>query len=69
MVTELIHKDKPIDFVSLKQVLKNRDQLEEIGGKEYLSALYSFVPCAVDAGHYLEQSRRKTRFASSDSGF
>src|ERR1700730_13167026 len=27
--------DQPVDFVSLKQVLKDRNQLEEIGGVEY----------------------------------
>ena len=50
---------KPIDFVSLKQALKDRNQLEEIGGPEYLSALYDFVPTAANAGYYIDIVREK----------
>jgi replicative DNA helicase len=59
LVLEFGDKSKPIDFVSLKQALKDRNQLEEIGGPEYLSALYSFVPTAANAGYYIEIVREK----------
>jgi replicative DNA helicase len=59
LILEFGDKSKPIDFVSLKQALKDRNQLEEIGGPEYLSALYSFVPTAANAAYYIEIVREK----------
>jgi replicative DNA helicase len=59
LILEFGDKSKPIDFVSLKQGLKDRNQLEEIGGPECLSALYSFVPTAANAGYYIEIVREK----------
>ena len=59
LVLEFGDKSKPIDFVSLKQALKDRNQLEEIGGPEYLSALYSFVPTAANADYYIQIVREK----------
>jgi replicative DNA helicase len=59
LILEFGDKSKPIDFVSLKQALKDRNQLEDIGGPEYLSALFSFVPTAANAGYYIEIVREK----------
>jgi hypothetical protein len=59
LVIELIDQNKPIDFVSLKQGLKDRHQLEEIGGPEFLSSLFSFVPAAANAAHYISLVREK----------
>jgi replicative DNA helicase len=59
LILEFGDKSKPIDFVSLKQALKDRNQLDEIGGPEYLSALYSFVPSAANASYYIEIVREK----------
>src|ERR1700726_2163737 len=59
LVLEFGDKRKPIDFVSLKQTLKDRNQLEEVGGPEYLSDLYSFVPTAANAGYYIDIVREK----------
>ena len=59
LILEFGAKSKPIDFVSLKQALKDRNQLEEIGGAEYLSALYAFVPTAANAAYYIEIVREK----------
>ncbi|MBV8352852.1 MAG: replicative DNA helicase [Verrucomicrobia bacterium] len=59
LILEFGDKSKPIDFVSLKQALKDRNQLEEMGGPEYLSALYSFVPTAANAGYYIDIVREK----------
>src|SRR6202045_4330716 len=59
LVLEFGDKYKPIDFISLKQALKDRNQLEEIGGPEYLSDLYNFVPTAANAGYYIDIVREK----------
>jgi replicative DNA helicase len=54
LILELGDKSRPIDFVFLKQALKNRNQLEEIGGPEYLNDLYNFVPTAANAAYYID---------------
>src|SRR5918911_65433 len=59
LVLEFNDKGKPVDFVTLKQMLKDRGQLEEIGGPEYLDELYSFVPTAANASYYIEIVREK----------
>ena len=59
LILEFGDKSKPIEFVSLKQALKDRNQLDEIGGPEYLNSLYSFVPTAANAGYYIEIVREK----------
>jgi AAA domain/DnaB-like helicase N terminal domain len=66
IVFEYADSGAPTDFVSIKQALKDGDQLEEIGGLEFLSSLYDVVPngaAAAAAGHYinvvLEKYRRR----------
>jgi replicative DNA helicase len=59
LVLEFGEKHKPIDFISLKQALKDRNQLEEVGGPEYLNDLFSFVPTAANAGYYIDIVREK----------
>ena len=59
LILEFGDKSKPIDFISLKQALKDRNQLEEIGGHEYLSALFGFVPTAANASYYIDIVREK----------
>src|SRR5208282_6346834 len=44
LLLELSYKNRAIDFVVLRQALRDRGQLEEIGDAEYLSHLYEFVP-------------------------
>src|SRR5271166_2222570 len=59
LVAELLDSNKPIDFITLKQALKDRAQLDEIGGPEYLSDLFSFVPSAANADYYIDIIREK----------
>jgi replicative DNA helicase len=59
LILEFGDKSKAIDFVMLKQALKDRNQLDEIGGPEFLSALYLFVPSAANASYYIEIVREK----------
>ena len=49
-----IAADGKIDFVPLKRALKDRGQIEEIGGEHWLSALYDFVPTAANAAWYAD---------------
>jgi replicative DNA helicase len=59
LVIEFSDKSKPIDFITLKQSLKDRGFLEEIGGPEFLNELYTFVPTAANAGYYVDIVREK----------
>src|SRR5260370_31914932 len=62
LVAELVDSNKPIDFITLKQALKDRAQLDEIGGPEYLSDLFSFVPSAAKRTTTSISSARSTSF-------
>ena len=59
LVIEFSDKSKPIDFITMKQSLKDRGFLEEIGGPEFLNELYTFVPTAANAGYYIDIVREK----------
>ncbi len=59
LVLEFRDRGKPIDFIPLKQTLTDRNQIEEIGGPEYLSDLWSFVPTPANAGFYIAIVREK----------
>jgi len=49
---ELVEKREPIDLVTLTNILKDRGELDTIGGAIYLAKLIDEVPLAVNAGHY-----------------
>ena len=49
---ELAGKSEPIDLVTLANILKDRGELETIGGAIYLAKLIDEVPMAVNADHY-----------------
>jgi replicative DNA helicase len=59
LVIEFSDKSKPIDFITMKQSLKDRGFLEEIGGPEFLNELYNFIPTAANAGYYVDIVREK----------
>ena len=59
LVIEFSDKSRPIDFITMKQSLKDRGFLEEIGGPEFLNELYTFVPTAANAGYYVDIVREK----------
>ena len=49
---DLYEKSEPLDLVTLTNFLKDKDQLEGIGGALYLAKLIDEVPLAVNAVHY-----------------
>jgi len=51
-MTDLFDKAEPIDLVTLANKLKEKGQLDEIGGASYLARLVDTVPLAVNARHY-----------------
>ena len=55
-------QDKPIDLILLRDELKRRGQLAEVGGVDYLMALGDSVPSPANAAYYAGIVR-KTSFA------
>lgn len=55
----LSEKNENIDIVTLAQYLKDRDQLNEIGGLDYLSDLSEHAPVAANAPYYAKIVKNK----------
>jgi len=53
-ILELFNQNEPIDLVTLANSLKERGQLEDVGGATYLARLVDTVPLAVNAQHYAQ---------------
>ncbi len=51
-IIDLFDKGEPVDLVTLANNLKERDQLDAVGGATYLARLVDEVPLAVNAQHY-----------------
>lgn len=56
---ELHTKSTPIDMLSVSARLKEKNQLEEVGGMSYLSELINTVPSSTNAGHYADIVEKK----------
>ncbi|MDD5198579.1 MAG: replicative DNA helicase [Terrimicrobiaceae bacterium] len=50
---------KPVDFITLTQVLKDKGELDKAGGAAAISELFTFVPTAGNAGYYIDIVREK----------
>ena len=59
-VNELFHKAEPVDLVTLTNVLREKNKLEEIGGAAYLARLVDTVPSAINVQHYARIVRDKS---------
>ena len=51
-ITELFSRNEPIDLVTLTNILRERNRLEDIGGATHLARLVDTVPLAINAQHY-----------------
>lgn len=58
-ITELFSRDEPVDLVTVANRLKEKAQLEEIGGATYLARLTNTIPVAQNALHYAKIIRDK----------
>ncbi len=56
---KLYEDNKPIDLVLLRDELKNRGQLDEVGGVEYLVKVANSVPSAANGVYYAKIVRDK----------
>ena len=51
--TELQEKNTPIDLTTVTSSLKNKNELTEAGGVEYLTEILNFVPTATNVDYYI----------------
>lgn len=58
-VVGMCDQGKAIDVITVQQVLRDRKQLEEVGGVAYLAALPDAVPSAANLGYYIDIVREK----------
>ncbi len=59
VMLELYEKNEPIDLLSLTNRLKEKKQLEELGGNSYLTSLVNTVPTAAHVVHYAKIIKNK----------
>ncbi len=58
-ILELFDKNEPQDLVTVTNLLKDKNQLDDIGGASYLATLTSIVPVTVNIGSYARIIRQK----------
>lgn len=47
-------EEKPIDFITLTQILRDRGELDQVGGAAFITELFTFLPTAANAPYYVE---------------
>ncbi len=55
----LSEKGEPADLVTLTAVLKDRDELDDVGGSTYLATLVDYVPTAANISYYCKLVKEK----------
>jgi replicative DNA helicase len=59
LLVEMRNASRPIDLVSVTQLLEDRRMLEEVGGAMAVTDLFTFVPTAANADYYREIVKEK----------
>jgi hypothetical protein len=59
LLLELQNSGEPIDPVVITQILRDRKQLDQVGGVPFLIRIFEFVPSAANAAYYIEIMREK----------
>lgn len=59
VIVEMDANQAPIDLITIQQSLKDRSQLESVGGLAYLASLPDAVPSAANLDYYIKIVREK----------
>ncbi|TSC80899.1 MAG: replicative DNA helicase [Parcubacteria group bacterium Gr01-1014_29] len=59
VMQDLFEKRIPVDVLSVSSRLREKKQLEDVGGMSYLTSLVNIVPTASNVAHYAEIVRHK----------
>lgn len=57
---EMWDAQKPIDPITLTELIRGRNQLDQVGGPAFLTQLFGFLPTAANAGYYLDIVQEKS---------
>ncbi len=57
---QLYERNDPVDFITLAEALKKKDELEAVGGLEYLNQLVNSVPTAANISYYAHIIKEKS---------
>ena len=57
---KLADKNEPADLVTLTALLKDRGELEDVGGSTYLATLVDYVPTAANISYYCKLVKEKS---------
>src|SRR3989344_5054429 len=58
-MTDLFEKSEPIDIISVSTRLREKGQLDGVGGSAYLTSLINLVPTATHVANYAKIVREK----------
>ena len=58
-IIELSDKNEPTDLITLTNILKNKKQLDGVGGAAYLASLVDNVPSAANVAYYAKIVKEK----------
>ncbi|UCG79882.1 MAG: replicative DNA helicase, partial [Desulfobacterales bacterium] len=59
VMVDLFERNEPADLITVTNVLKEKGQLESVGGATYLAELVDTIPMATNAAHYAKIIREK----------
>lgn len=59
VILTMFHEEVEVDAVTLGEELENRNELENVGGANYIAELINSVPSAAHVDHYAEIIREK----------
>ncbi len=59
VLRELYDEGRPIDFILLTQLLRDRQLLDKVGGAAFVTSLFTFVPTAANAVFYIDILKEK----------
>lgn len=58
-IAELWDGNKPIDFITITNLLRDLCELDEVGGAAYITELFTFIPTSANAVRYIEIIQEK----------
>ncbi len=59
-ITDLFDKGEPVDLVTVSEELREKEELEDIGGASYITSLVNSVPTAANVDHYAKIVEEKS---------
>jgi len=58
-IVKLYDDNKPVDLVTLTEAVRNRKELDLVGGASYIAGLLNYLPTTVNIEHYVNIVRQK----------